>query len=786
VDNPDEWLQSRTGCIPENELWVAVDSETAGFNKLSDRIGDVTLSFDGWTAYHLDWNRINPRIFNEFQKKHKIIFANSKFDLLFFAYHGCDAGIQPAWDTMIAGHLLNEMRSNSLKTHAFHYTNYGGYDIELEKFKWKYPGLQNYLQIPDSIRIPYACQDAAITYQVWQEQAKSMRKEPELWEYYHKYCLPMVKVFIKAEYKGFCIDWNKVNEVGGMIQNKIKEALDSVQKAFKKPGLNPSKKQELGKFIESLGWPCINRTKAGGFKVSKKEFAEWEKMGYSEVKTLVEYSKWITIWNTFIGTDSNYGEDGDSGPDDIDFDADEPELFEGSDFFSGAERKTVHHDATGLWQYKGVDNRIHTTFYPFMTKSHRHRCVAKGTKILVNRSYNGDPLGVPIEEIKVGDYVFCYDDNLNPALKKVTWAGKTGRKEVIRLHFIGSHNHRGYLDVTPEHKIRLSDGSYCEAQFLLNETTPHKKYCKKASVLAMRRLGDRLFVTNHTDTREYRFVYEQLSGRKLGAEDTVHHIDGNHNNHTFSNLEVMSKSTRSLLHVKDGLLKPESRKKNIKVVKRLHSQGYYPILKGAESSNYKPVSRTACIRMLVRARGRPSFVPLDFNTFKKKLAESGLKWETVAERYAPDGKYLSKMGILSDLQTIGFNACCKKRRIGYYRLKKLCESYGINYERAWTNKKQTAVINSHAVTSIEYRGDIVDVYDLTVEDVHNFIANEICVSNSSSPNMQNLPKRNKEVSSIVRQCYIPPDIVPCPKEEAEQIWVFDRLNGLSLHDPDAI
>jgi len=55
---------------------------------------------------------------------------------------------------MIAGHLLNGMRSNSLKTHAFHYTNYGGYDLELEKFKWKYPGLQNYLQIPDAIRIP--------------------------------------------------------------------------------------------------------------------------------------------------------------------------------------------------------------------------------------------------------------------------------------------------------------------------------------------------------------------------------------------------------------------------------------------------------------------------------------------------------------------------------------------------------------------------------------------------------------------------------------------------------
>jgi hypothetical protein len=97
-------------------------------------------------------------------------------------------------------------------------------------------------------------------------------------------------------------------------------------------------------------------------------------MGYSEVKTLVEYSKWIIIWNTFIGADSNYGDDDDSSDfDDPDFDIDDSDSFDGDDFFSGVDKKIVHHDSTGLWQYKGVDNRIHTTFFPFMTKSHRHR-----------------------------------------------------------------------------------------------------------------------------------------------------------------------------------------------------------------------------------------------------------------------------------------------------------------------------------------------------------------------------------------------------------------------------
>lgn len=362
IDNPNEWLKEKTENISENELWVAVDTETDGLDKLSNHIGDLTLSFDGWTAYHIFWKDVNPRIFTDFAKKHKCILANGKFDVLFFMYHGCDL-IVPSWDTMIAGHLLNEMRSNSLKTHAFCYTNYGGYDLDLECFKWKYPGLKSYLQIPDNIRIPYACMDAAITYQVWQKELTAMQKEPQMLEYFYSYCIPMLKVFIKAEFRGFCVNWEKVTSVGIIIQENIRKAIKSVQDAFHNPVLNPSKKQELGKFIESLGWPCITRGKAGFYKVSKIELAEWQKMGYKEVDSLLEYSRWVTIWNTFIGEDS-IGTDDCSAQDD-----ENNESF----FDVTQEGATDNRDATGLWQYKSVDNRVHTTYHAFMTNSHRHR-----------------------------------------------------------------------------------------------------------------------------------------------------------------------------------------------------------------------------------------------------------------------------------------------------------------------------------------------------------------------------------------------------------------------------
>jgi DNA polymerase I-like protein with 3'-5' exonuclease and polymerase domains len=384
VDNPGKWLEQHTSPVPENELWVSVDSETGGFDKLSDPIGDVTFSFDGWTAYHLDWKKTNPWLFYDFLKAHKLILTNGKFDFLFFMFHGVEKDIKISWDTMIAGHLLNEMRSNSLKTHAFIYTNYGGYDLELEKYKQRYPGLQSYLHIPDSIRIPYACMDAAVAYQVWQAQACDMKKEPGLWSYYHKYVLPMLKVTAKMEYNGFDIDWDKVTEVGGYIQENIKNALAEIRRVFKNPGLNPNKKRELGEYIESLGWPCINRTKSGGYKVSKNEFAEWEKQGHSEVNALNEYSKWATVWDTFIGADSNYDED------EIEYDDERLELDDENpeeDFFTEGDEKVIHHDATGLWQYKTIDNKVHTTFHAFMTKSHRHRSFKPNLHNLPKRNY---------------------------------------------------------------------------------------------------------------------------------------------------------------------------------------------------------------------------------------------------------------------------------------------------------------------------------------------------------------------------------------------------------------
>jgi DNA polymerase I-like protein with 3'-5' exonuclease and polymerase domains len=121
------------------------------------------------------------------------------------------------------------------------------------------------------------------------------------------------------------------------------------------------------------------------------------------------------------------------------------------------------------------DSVLHPSFNLGSVQSYRSSCLAEGTLIKVARNetaaylpieltFRNDFIDVPIEQVKVSDYVVCIDNELNTQLRKVLWAGKTGYRKIIRLHFLPSYSEKNYIDLTPEHKIRMTDGTYIEAQ----------------------------------------------------------------------------------------------------------------------------------------------------------------------------------------------------------------------------------------------------------------------------------------------------------------------------------
>lgn len=138
------------------------------------------------------------------------------------------------------------------------------------------------------------------------------------------------------------------------------------------------------------------------------------------------------------------------------------------------------------------DGFLHPTFNLHIPVSYRS-CIAKGTLIEVVRDVSRYPKGIPIEDVKPGDFVYCYNQHRDLVLRKVKWAGKTGHRRVIRLHWYARGKH-GHLDLTPEHKVRLADGRYLRADRLVGNLRPEWKsiHAPKVQVLALGRVHDRL------------------------------------------------------------------------------------------------------------------------------------------------------------------------------------------------------------------------------------------------------------------------------------------------------
>mgnify|MGYP001589048694 CR=1 FL=1 len=403
-----------------------------------------------------------------------------------------------------------------------------------------------------------------------------------------------------------------------------------------------------------------------------------------------------------------------------------------------------------------VDGFIHPVFNLHTVETYRS-CVAKGTFIDIVRDVSKHPFGIPIEKIKVGDYVYCYDDNLNLAIKKVLWVGKTGRKRVLRLHWNARGKH-GHLDLTPEHKVRLPDGRYLQARYLGMgdcRTSSDSKHCAKIRALALGRVegDDRIYPTGKSYVLDHRFVYEQMVG-PVDCNKVVHHKDNNHFNNIPSNLEALTKSEHASHHASE-CLNEKAMWKGIRKMQERWRNGEIEPKVGPDNKNWIRFSKTGFLKLLAESKGRPTKTGFDYGTIIGKAKHLGVDWGVVKSRYDKNWDYIS-LGRLKKAKELGIAHVQKEFGVGYYRAKKLLDERGLVPRKICRNQFGEFPVGNHKIVKIEYLDEDVDVYDLEVEGVNNFIANEICVHNSAdSPNLQNWPIRHEEMGRITRRCIVP-------------------------------
>lgn len=331
------------------------------------------------------------------------------------------------WDCMLAAHVLdNRTGRTGLKFQS--YINFGvlGYDDVVGPYlKAEKKGgnaLNRIHEVPVRELLQYCAMDSLLEFHLAYKQIPLIAKDKGLTDGYnlmHKGALALAD----AEMRGVHVDLDYYDRQKKHLDRRIQHLRNAMLehpevKIWRKmagDAFNINSAPQLAKLLSvELGLRMEKETAGGGVSVDKGVL---EKIERPFVKDLLQIRKLEKIKSTYVEGFVNEAPDGVLHP-----------------FFN-----------------------LHTVV------SYRSSCLAKGTHIAVFKG--GKKEFIPIERIVEGDLVFCVDDELKKTIRRVVWAGSTGIRRIIRVHFL-ENGSPSYIDLTPEHKVRMTDGVYVEAMNL--------------------------------------------------------------------------------------------------------------------------------------------------------------------------------------------------------------------------------------------------------------------------------------------------------------------------------
>lgn len=398
---------------------------------------------------------------------------------------------------------------------------------------------------------------------------------------------------------------------------------------------------------------------------------------------------------------------------------------------------------------------IFSSFGQIATNTGRMACIDEDTKIKV---VGGDK---KIKDMQVGDLVYCYDENGNIKIRKVLNVIDKGYKECIKLNWRSQGTHKeGHLICTPDHKILTKDNGWVEAQHTVGKRVFH-----------LRRSNDkrpRLYGANGFCEQEQLVIKKEYFG-EVGYNTVIHHVDENTTNNELSNLEIKSRSRHSSEH--------SSKLARLGRIKYDHLSNYKPTpLKGDKHPKYISITAEELRAKFLAANCIIKNLDMDFTTFKKKCAEVGYNYKDDVARLYPNKRDIDINEVLDVYikNRYSVNATAKELKISRWKVNNIlstvmCSSnelsmhgiddntfidsfmknegnvthianeLGIHRSIVMNSIKRLDLCYNHNVESFESIGTR-HVYDLEVDEYHNFIANEICVHNCSKPNCQQYPK----------------------------------------------
>lgn len=419
-----------------SEALVIVDLETSSLSPFTGRIAGAGVRVGGKSYYvparheGLISTNVSDEGWKEFCESLQgvsIVNHNVKFDIKFLV---CQENVRPKIrsDTMLLAHFVDANQELGLK--------------KLSKRWLQTPNRESFAQVAgkgnkNACKIPVQricdyvyddVEEVETLFNMWAPQWES--------HFLHGLEVAVLEDLIDAEIRGVVIDFEKLDVLEKELVMDLEKRRQAVL-AILGQDVNLDSPAQVSRAFVAEGVQLLQTTDTGGVTVSKDALANVSGPGVAEYLKYKEVSK---IVSTYV--------------------------------------KGIRKVTEG-----GI---VHTNFKPFHAVTGR-MCIAKGTLVEVVRDVSKYPKGIPIEDVRVGDLVYTFDESRDLTLRKVVWQGCTGNKHVVRVHWQGDgRKHTGWVGCTPEHLIRLIDGTYkraselCEGDRILS--VPRRRIVKVENI----------------------------------------------------------------------------------------------------------------------------------------------------------------------------------------------------------------------------------------------------------------------------------------------------------------
>ena len=212
-----------------------------------------------------------------------------------------------AMDTMLASYVINAVATrHSMDDLARHYLH--TQTITFEDVAGKGAKQITFEKVPLNVASDYACEDADITYQLFELFAEKLKNEPNNAKLLHELEIPVAQILCQMEHDGILINKAFLGELSARFDEKI-QALEKL--AFEQAGesFNVASPKQLGEILfDKLGLSGGKKTKTGQYSTSEAVLAT---IDHELVDTVLEYRSLAKLKSTYTDALANVADSND-------------------------------------------------------------------------------------------------------------------------------------------------------------------------------------------------------------------------------------------------------------------------------------------------------------------------------------------------------------------------------------------------------------------------------------------------------------------------------------------